>query len=141
MSFFCHLEEMKKNNTPRRKRLKRASRLTRAKDWIRSYGGKDLVKGYAKWFGVDWLCALHELKLAGVSFIGEQEQRIVKAYQHRIEDKARRKRNALSNEVPPYESDGNFAFIAGYTSNGVPYGVPYKEEQAEDTDSDLPFPW
>lgn len=130
-----------KNTTPRRKRLNQRARLARAKNWIKAYTGKNLVKGYSKWFGVDWLCALHELKIAGVFFTQEAEQRIVRAYEQRFEDKARRKRNSLPNETPQYESDENFAFIAGYTSNGFSHGVPHKSEPNEDTDSDLPLPW
>lgn len=112
-----------KNNTQRRKQLNKAERLARAKEWFNSYTGKNLVKGYAKWLGVNWLCALHELKLAGISFSEEYEQRIARAYQHRMENKSLRKQRLLLNEFPQYESDEHFAFIVGYTSNGFPYGV------------------
>ena len=117
--------------------MTRPSRLASVKKWIGSYKGKNLVKGYARWFGVDWLCALHELKLAGVSFTEEDEKRIVRAYEQSKEDKARRKRNALPKEASLYDSDEHFSFIVGYTPNGV----PHKKEQDElDTDSNLlPF--
>lgn len=113
--------------TPRRKRLKKAARLTKAKEWIKSYHGKDLVKGYARWFGVDWLCALKELKLAGVPFTPEAEERINNSYRQRIEHKKRLKQLRSSKQVTLSESDENFAFIVGYTSNGVPYGLTHEE--------------
>lgn len=47
------------------------------------------------------------------------------------------------------ESDENFGFIAGYTSNGVPYGLTHDEwdkinseqntDKVKKDDSDLPF--
>ena len=46
----------KKTSIPKRKRLKRKSRLLSAKSWIPRYTGKNIVKGYAKRFGADLLC-------------------------------------------------------------------------------------
>lgn len=44
------------------------------------------------------------------------------------------------------ESDETFAFIAGYTSGGFPYGITWEEmehkgleEQEENLEEDLPF--
>lgn len=134
---------MKKNsnNTPRRKRLKKVARLAQAKDWIKSYTGKNLVKGYARWFGVDTLCALKELKLIGVSFTAESEQQVIRSYQQRIEHKRKQKQlRALKLNGPELiESDENFAFIAGYTSNGVPYGITYDEWEGKGEDPDFGY--
>jgi hypothetical protein len=44
--------------------------------WIPAYRGKDLVRGYSRWFGTDRLCAIVELRLLGV---GVPEQRLVEA--------------------------------------------------------------
>ena len=121
------------NNAPRRKRLKRHARLVQAKTWFSSYTGKSPVKGYAKWFGVDWLCALTELKLSGISFAPESEQKIISSYNQRIEFK--RKQKQLSDlklkESELWESDENFAIIIGRTSNGVPFGVTHEEWEDE----------
>jgi hypothetical protein len=56
----------KKSNTPRRKRMKKEGRLQCAKDWIKEYDGKNIVKGYAKWFGIAKLDAVNELKTLGI---------------------------------------------------------------------------
>ena len=126
-----------KNNTPRRKRLNQQARLARAKDWIKSYTGKNLVKGYAKWFGVDILCAMRELKFSGVSFAPEYEQQILRPNSQRIEKKRRKKGlRALKlkefNKSELWESDENFAFIIGYTSGGAPFGVTHDEWESKD---------
>ncbi len=52
---------MSKNKTPGRKRLTKKARLDSAKDWITKYDGKNFISGYAKWFGVDKICAINEL--------------------------------------------------------------------------------
>ena len=82
------------NNTPKRKRLKRHARLVQAKTWFSSYTGKNPIKGYAKWFGVDWLCALTELKLSGISFAPESEQKIIEYHTIR-ELKIKESKNSL----------------------------------------------
>lgn len=42
-----------------------------------------------------------------------------------------------------YESDETFAFIAGYTSGGAPYGITWEEMNGADEDEmenvELPF--
>ena len=46
--------------------MTRRSRLQAARHWIPIYKGKNLVRGYAKWFGVDLWCAVLELRMLGV---------------------------------------------------------------------------
>ena len=55
----------KRNNTPRRNRLNKKQRISIAKKWLISYNGKNIVKGYSNWFGVDLLCAIRELRIVG----------------------------------------------------------------------------
>lgn len=50
-----------KNLRPRRKRMKRSNRLQAAKHWVPTYNGKNIIRGYQNWFGVDFQCAVHEL--------------------------------------------------------------------------------
>lgn len=123
----------KRGNTPRRKRLNREGRLRKAKEWIHTYNGKGIIKAYAKWFGVDWLCALDELKLAGVIISDEEEQKIVLAYNERIGQKRRERelRKAKSEVTKLIENEGKefgFDIVIGYTSGGFPYGVKFEGE-------------
>lgn len=81
----CVLKE--KSNTPRRKRMNGQSRLLAAQHWIKSYNGKSLIKGYAKWFGVDKLCAIRELKILGVPISDALEKQITDSVKQRIAKK------------------------------------------------------
>jgi len=70
-----------------------------------------------------------------------------------MSEKRHRNRLRLKNVKPDteslIESDEYFGFIAGYTSNGVPYGLSHKEmedlrddiknETTEKNNLDLPF--
>jgi hypothetical protein len=117
----------RKSNTPRRKRFKRPARLKSARNWIKEYNGKNIVKGYARWFGVDLMCAIRELKIMGVIIPEALENQIIASYKQRIEQihKAREKKKA--DELMCIDQDDHFAFIAGYTSAGFPYGITYDE--------------
>ena len=55
----------KKPLPPRVKRMSRPARLQSAKQWIATYTGKNLLRGYCNHFGVDWRCAALELKMLG----------------------------------------------------------------------------
>jgi len=48
------------------KSLSREKRLKSAKRWLASYRGKNVVRGYRKWFGVSDVCAVLELRMLGV---------------------------------------------------------------------------
>lgn len=52
---------------PRRLRMKRAARLQAARTWLTKYTGKRVVRGYARWFGIDLGCALKELTMLGIA--------------------------------------------------------------------------
>lgn len=62
---------------------KREIRLPHAKKWIKTYRGKNLVKGYAKKFHVDNLCAVKELRILGIEISAECEKHVVMASEAR----------------------------------------------------------
>lgn len=66
----------KRTLPPRRKRMRRHARLATARRWLASYGGKHVVRGYARWYGVDLFCAIKELRLLGVAVSQEYEREI-----------------------------------------------------------------
>ena len=113
--------------TPKRKRLKRPARLIMASEWIKGYNGKNLISGYAKWFGVDKICAMNELKIIGVTISEAMEKQVLASVKARIEQKRimKEKRNFVDDK--DIDSDENFAYIAGYTSGGAPYGLTHEE--------------
>jgi len=133
-SKFIH--SVSKKQTPRRKSLTKKGRLDSAKDWIIKYDGQNLISGYAKWFGVDKICAIDELKTLGVIIPENLENQIVKSLKRRIEQKRKlAKEKAEALDIAVNDSDYNFAFIAGYTSGGFPYGLTHEELENVELDN------
>jgi hypothetical protein len=123
------------SSTPRRKRFNREQRLQSAKEWIPTYTGKNLIKGYKKWFGVDFVCAIKEIKMLGYEVDPEYKKQILK--QEEAKQKADEKRKAEEKrkkaEEKHFNSDQNedFYYIAGYTSGGAPYGITWEEYERD----------
>ncbi len=111
-------------NTP-----KREKRLSSAKNWIKTYSGQNIVKGYSKKYSVDKLCAIKELRMIGVEISEEYERQLINSMealrQQRLSFK--KKQEDELNTLCEFESDENFAMIIGYTSGGFPYGVTHEE--------------
>jgi hypothetical protein len=105
------------------------NRLKLAKDWVKLYPGKNIVKGYAKNFGVDKLCAIKELRLSGIEISEEYENQIRQSIEEIKRQKKLRKEKGEQElkSLTDFDSDENFAFIAGYTSGGFPYGITHEE--------------
>ena len=107
-----------------------AIRLQRAKSWLSSFQGKNVVRRYAKKYRVDLLCAIAELRMLGVEIKPEYEQAVRQTIAQRIEQnkmkkeakEAERQFEGISNH-----QDKDFAYIAGYTSSGAPYGITWEE--------------
>lgn len=119
------------SSTPRRKRLSRNARLQSARQWIPTYSGRDIVRGYRRWYGVDTVCAILELRQLGVAI---PETRLLEARRtaETTAQQRRERRNRVEDAEPLDDSDENFAFIAGYTANGAPYGISWEEWAATD---------
>jgi hypothetical protein len=111
--------------------MTRAGRVTAAKGtrWVEQYKGKNIIAGYANWFGVDPHCAVIELRMLGVTIAGERENQIKATIEARAMARKRRRelRAQAEPEQLPLDSDDTFAFIAGYTSGGAPYGITFEE--------------
>jgi hypothetical protein len=118
---------------PRHKRLNRQGRMRAAKAWLRSYPGKNIARGYRKHFGVDSRCAIRELRLLGVAFDPAYERSVLAA-SHPRKKKPKREEEFVINEEAYY----GFAFIAGYTAGGAPYGITIEEAKFL-TDADLSY--
>ena len=112
-----------------RKTLKREYRLRSAKDWIKTYSGNNVVKGYSKKYSVDKLCAVKELRMIGFEITEEYENQLQKSLeshkQQRLSLKKKREDELIAS--CGYESDEYFAMILGYTSGGFLYGVTHEE--------------
>lgn len=104
---------------PRRHRMRKQQRRDSARTWISS-GANVTITTYAKRYGVDKYSACEELTAIGFALPPSAEQ--------------------WSLRPPPVEHnpdpdpdtdfhgdwtviDGRWYFVAGYTSNGVPFGI------------------
>jgi hypothetical protein len=87
------------------------------------------VKGYRKWYGVDTVCAILELRRLGVDI---SETRLLEAKSTEDTTAQRRLEQRRHAADAPSCRESDESFIAGYTSNGVPYGVPYDEPEGLD---------
>jgi len=92
-----------RNLGPRRKRMRRQARLQAAVKWRSGYGGKNIVRGYARWFGVDLVCAIVELRMLGVAVDAEYEQQIRRTIAARAEARARWRAAKLAAKAKPLE--------------------------------------
>ncbi|MEO7316007.1 MAG: hypothetical protein ABIW47_12530 [Ginsengibacter sp.] len=112
---------------------KKEFRLRSATKWIKTYSGKNKVKGYSKKYAVDKLCAVRELRMIGVPISEEYEKQLQQSVEsvrkQRLASKL--KRDKESNSSSLFDSDENFAYIIGYTSGGAPYGVAHEEMNIE----------
>jgi|SRR5437588_3331875 len=137
--------------TLRHKRLNRSGRLRAAKAWMASYPGKNMARGYRKYFGVDPFCAVRELRMLGITIDPACEAAVLAACPQARKRKGESKKK---EQLMLIEEDyWGFAFIAGYTAGGLPYGITKTEMESsastesgwfdatslEPLDDDLPF--
>ena len=115
----------KKKKKNQHKQLRRTQRLGRGKSWLKTYQGEDIIQDYIKRYGVDLLCAVVELRMLGVAISEDYEHQLRQNEEYkRLSKKSNKKMN---NQVEEDFSDENFAYIVGYTSGGVPFGLTHEE--------------
>ncbi|MBD2864627.1 hypothetical protein [Paenibacillus oceani] len=125
-------KKKKKTNTPGVKQMNRGERLaSAASSWLETYNGKRRIRGYRKHFGVDAGTAIAELSQLGVLLTGEEIQKARQGERAAANAKQARKKKRLQRQKEQQEvdtwSDGTFAYIAGYTDWGFPYGITWEE--------------
>ena len=112
----------------------------KGKQWLLTYTGspKKMNKHYRERFYVDAVTAAKDLQELGVNYTQKQLDQIKQAEEQRLRQR-RMEREAKERErlAELYEDcDDRFAFIAGYTDGGAPYGVMWEEVGI---DPGLPF--
>ena len=122
------------------KTQRREERLRKARQWIVTYTGspKKIVKHYRERFHLDTECALRDLQAIGVKFTQEYLDAVRQSEAARLAERRRKREQQLLNHlVETYEdSDDWFAYIAGYTSGGAPYGLTWEDVGI---DPELPY--
>ena len=116
--------------------MSRASRLQSGRHWLRSFPGKRVVSSYARWFGVDLKCAAKELQILGVRLAPGY----LEALQRTVSERPRHRRDSAKQasalDIEPI-SNREFAYIAGYTGAGLPFGLSWEELEAVEGDPPL----
>ncbi|WP_187274218.1 hypothetical protein [Paenibacillus sp. N3.4] len=126
------MAKRQKSNSPRKKRMKHPARLQAAKTWIKEYTGKNVVRGYSKHFGVDLLCAVRELEMIGVVIDSKYKQQLKTRFEYNhIVNLERKQRRQIEEDIHSIDQDSNFYLIAGYTSNGFPYGITCYDHKSD----------
>lgn len=129
------MKKKKKKARPPKGMLKRAQRLQRAKAWLPTvaFTGKRLVHAYAKKYHTDLLVSVTELRMMGIAITTEYEAALKSSIADRLAQK-QQQQQAKQDELNGLldDQDGDFAFIAGYTSGGMPYGVRWNEMPVAD---------
>lgn len=109
--------------------LSKDERMEKGKEWVAQFEGDDIIKGYSKTFGLNLINSMKELKRLEVPISNDNRKRIIELVEERKRKKElrrKKRRNALDlNEFEDY--DETFAFIAGFTPGGAPYGITYEE--------------
>ena len=124
----------KKKKKNQRKQLRRTQRLSRGKNWLNNYEGANLIEDYGKRYGVDLLCAVVELRMLGADISEDYEYQLRQEEEYKRLSKKSKSRKNIQKEDGFLDgfSDENFAFMAGYTSGGVPFGLKWEEVEGED---------
>ena len=118
--------------TPSRKRFNQKQRLAVARPWLQAYTGDKVARAYRKYFRVDWATAFRELEMLGIQFPTDYKEAVLKNLASLAETRKQKKAEKLVLIDP--DQDENFAFIAGYTPGGAPFGITWDEWR----DLDLP---
>lgn len=111
--------------------LPKEVRMEQAKSWLESYDGDHVIKAYSKLFGLNLKNALKELELVGAKISNQEREytkELIKKRKKENDRKREKRRNAKELVLYEFEDyDDTFAFIAGYTEGGAPFGITYEE--------------
>ena len=92
-------------------------RLQEAEPWLAECndGPMKIVRRYRKQFHLSNVTAVKDLQTFGIRFTTDRLRALHAGKTHG------------TKEQPLYDSDETFAYIAGYTSWGFPYGITWEE--------------
>ena len=90
----------KKPLPPRTRRMKRSGRLQSAASWLKQYGGRNVLRGYCKRYGVDWRCAAIELKQLGVHLDPDYLERREVTERELANSRKQRREARMAEELP-----------------------------------------
>lgn len=110
------------------KKQKRKQRLQKARNFISTYEGKNIVRGYCRKFNVGQVCAINELEILGYEIDPNYKKQVFSQHNDRIkaDEKKRKEKEIKKTKLESWQNE-NFYYIAGYTLGGVPFGITWEE--------------
>ncbi|MEZ4248200.1 MAG: hypothetical protein R3B99_08185 [Polyangiales bacterium] len=113
--------------------MKREGRLSSARHWMPvGLSVFQLVRRYARWYGVDQLCAAKELAMLGVEISSSELEAIRRAYDARVAGaRRRRERRQREEETQRHE-------IFSWLASDLPWGWEGEQDQTEQPCGDFP---
>jgi len=119
--------------------MNRQSRLRSAKDlgWVSNYEGKNIIKGFSKWFGVNLITSVVELRLLGVHIDGAREAQVRASAESRAESR-RRSREDQTEQQSFNDLYADFDDILEISDDFSPVRMLH-DNTREYIDGDLPF--
>lgn len=104
---------------PRRLRMNREARLVAAVAFLRGCNGENLIRRYARWFGVNVVCAALELRMLGKDIDPADIDR-VRAIQREKERAGRQRNERRTLPRPEEERAGEFEWeFASFTDDAA----------------------
>ncbi len=127
----------KRSNTPRRKRMNKEGRLQSAKKWIPTYQGKNIVQGYANWFGISKLGAVSELKLLGIQIDEEYILKLKKSEEELIKQRRRKKElKELKHKQEMLDLGIPIDYYENYIENNEYDDVNYESDVSDEIENE-----
>lgn len=117
--------------------MRRPARLADARSWLPTYGGQNIVRGYARWYGVNLDCAIKELRLLGVKVSEDYAAQVQRALEQRTFARER-KRGAAP--VEPSAEECRVDWL-GEWSEHLEYGADAFESWADEVPVAAPEAW
>jgi hypothetical protein len=99
-----------------RKAMRRPARLADARQWLSTHPGGNVVHAYERWYGVDHVCAITELRLLGVPISEVYEAQVRDAVDRRAKARAAKrvaKQRGATMPAPPHDLYEDVELIEG----------------------------
>jgi len=95
--------------------MNREARIQSAPHWLKTFSGRDVVRGYRKWYGVSTVCAILEVRMLGIVVSAERLAQAQETEEETARQRARRLM-ARAAEVPE-DSNDFFGYLDDLASN------------------------
>jgi hypothetical protein len=123
-----------------RKRMRRRARLADAREWLSTHRGANVVEDYARWYGVDLLCTVIELRRLGEPISEERVAQVRADLEQRARERtaaraAQRANKHATSEQQRAKRKRTRAKQRALLASDIPFDLRYGDESV------LGWPW